>query len=412
MPRRATGQVVEHTGKDGRVYRALRFRAYGKRQYLALGPVTAKQAERELRGVLADVERGLWKSSDPAPEPAPDPGDVTFHELAEQWWIEREHELRGTTQADYRWRLENHLLPFFGAQRVDRITIADVDRYKASKLAADEPLSPASINKTLTLLAAILDVAEERQMIARNPAKGSRRRVRAPKPRRPYLDTAAHITALLDAAGSLDARAREDRRHVPRRAMLATMCFAGLRLGELLELTWRDVDLAAGRLRIGRAKTDAGIRDVRLQPVLRDELASLKAARGHVGSDALVFGTSEGRPFGASNVRRRVLAPAVALADERLEQAGETPLPDRLTPHALRRTFASILVAVGTDPAAVMAEMGHTDPSLTLRIYAHAMRMGDAQREQLRALMEGADWADVGRRAAVEAAQEVDADAS
>jgi hypothetical protein len=63
MPRRPTGSIVEHTGKDGVTYRALRFRAYGHRQYVALGAVSRDQAERELRGVLADVERGTWQTA-------------------------------------------------------------------------------------------------------------------------------------------------------------------------------------------------------------------------------------------------------------------------------------------------------------------------------------------------------------
>jgi integrase len=50
------------------------------------------------------------------------------------------------------------------------------------------------------------------------------------------------------------ARARE------RRAELATLAFTGLRLGELLELRWRDVDLASGRLSVRESKADAGQR--------------------------------------------------------------------------------------------------------------------------------------------------------
>jgi integrase len=52
------------------------------------------------------------------------------------------------------------------------------------------------------------------------------------------------------------------------------------------------------------------------------------------------------------------------------------PLPDRLTPHSLRRTLASVLYAIGEDPGVVMDEMGHTDPGLALRVYRQAMRRG------------------------------------
>src|SRR4051812_86211 len=133
MARRATGSIVEHAGSDGTVYRALRFRAYGHRQYLALGAVSHEDAARRLRGVLADVERGTGRPDEPAPPPEPVALMPTFHEFAEQWWIERERELRSATRADYRWRLENHLIPFFGRHKLGQITIAEVDRYKAAK---------------------------------------------------------------------------------------------------------------------------------------------------------------------------------------------------------------------------------------------------------------------------------------
>ncbi|MEA2406944.1 MAG: integrase [Thermoleophilaceae bacterium] len=63
--------------------------------------------------------------------------------------------------------------------------------------------------------------------------------------------------------------------------------------------------------------------------------------------------------------------------------------PDGLTPHSLRRTFASVLVALGRDPAVVMRQMGHTTPHMTLGVYAAAMVWGDDERRQLRALVEG-----------------------
>jgi integrase len=100
-----------------------------------------------------------------------------------------------------------------------------------------------------------------------------------------------------------------------------------------------------------------------------------------------------------------VLAAAVKRADEKLAAAGESPLP-RLTPQSLRRTFCSLLYALGESPPVVMAEMGHTDPGLALRVYASAMRRDEHQSAQLRALVDGVDWADLGTRAAETASEE------
>lgn len=282
-----------------------------------------------------------------------------------------------------------------------------VERYIAAKLAEQDPLSARSINMTVTLLGAILESAVERDLIARNPARGKKRRVREHATRRTYLDTAEQISALLDAARDLDARARPDRSHVRRRAMIATLTFAGLRIGEMCALRWRDVDLASGWLSVGEAKTDGGIRRVRIRGALRDELVAIRALAGD-DPDAYVFATSTGRRPGRDNVRNRVLAPAVKLASSRLVERGFAPLPDGLTPHALRRTFASVLYALGEDPGVVMDEMGHSDPALALRIYRQAMRREADEKERLRALVEGSDWAKIGQRADSEAAEPSD----
>ena len=58
------------------------------------------------------------------------------------------------------------------------------------------------------------------------------------------------------------------------------------------------------------------------------------------------------------------------------------------SPPSLRRTFASILYALGEDPGVVMDEMGHTDPALSLRVYRQSMRRGEDEKQALRALVE------------------------
>ena len=63
-----------------------------------------------------------------------------------------------------------------------------------------------------------------------------------------------------------------------------------------------------------------------------------------------------------------------------------------VTPHKLRRTYASVLIALGRDPRYVMEQLGHTDPKFTLRVYAHAMRFSEEDRARLKAFAEGGVW--------------------
>jgi integrase len=398
MPRPATGQVIVDERRRSPTF-GLRFRAYGKREYVTLGTaeegLTRAKAETELQNILADVRRGAWRP--PVVEVVQAPRAMpTFHEFASEWFErqtleggQRGEGLSEAGKAALGWVISNHLLASFASRRLDQITVEDVDRYRLGKV-REGKLSATSINKTLATLAAILESAVEYELIDRNPARGRRRRLPATAPRRSWLDRADHIAALLDAAGKRDQKARVCRGQ--RRALLATLVFAGLRIGEALSLRWRDVDLARGTITVRAAKTDAGVRVVNILPVLRDELGDYRARLDPV-ADGLVFGTATGHRQGATNVRRRVLAKAVEQADQQLAKDGAEPLPEGLTPHSLRRTFASLLFAIGETPPYVMAQMGHTTPNLTLAIYARQMNRRDGEAERLTALVGGQNWA-------------------
>ncbi len=430
MPRPASGRVVHRESGAW----ALRFRAYGRRQYVTLGTPedgwTQAKAQTELQNVLADVRRGIWQPAEP--EPAPEVNrDPTFHEFASQWLEASKGEWRPKTVRDYEWQLTSHLLPFFKNHRLSQITVAEVDRYRQAKVAQNkaiqaaaakgEPqieeyvdkrgrkhhrtrrvLSVTSINKTITRLGQILEVAAEYGLIAANPAKGRRRRLKTHKTAPVWLDRAEHIEALLNAAGELDRQAEIKGGQDPkgglvyRRALLATLVFAGPRIGELTALRWRDVDLAGYRITVRESKTDAGIRQIDMLPALHDELSAHKANAPSTAPDAFVFAAATGTELAQGNVRRRVLDKAIERANEKLIEADDVPLPDGLTPHKLRHTFASILVALGVDPGSVMDQLGHADPGFTLRVYRHGMRRNSTAKERLRALVAGTDWAPSG----------------
>lgn len=418
MATRAKGRVEERSWKRGRGY-ALRFRAYGERQYVTLGMESEgwnrQRAEDELANILADVRRGIWvpperdkrgkaKQDDSAPqsEGAPLFGPFTLARLAA-----KKGSVQPRTYEYLEWGL-GHLLPYFANWRVPDIDVEAVDDYRTHKVRESEarrraierrkpirddrgqvlrPLSAASINKTIEVLQWVLSFAVEYRHLPDNPAEGRRRRLKVEQRRPVHLDTAAQIEALLDAALQLD---REPRwRSSDRRAIISTLILTGPRAHELCHMLWRDVDLANGRIFIGRSKTQAGLREINMPLILRDDLAAHKAHAYRSGPDDLVFPTMTGGRRDKDNLRNRVLAAAIERADKLLEERGEVPLPKGVTPHKLRHTFASTLIACGEDPASVMAQLGHTDPKFTLRVYTHMMRRSTGERERLKALVRG-----------------------
>jgi hypothetical protein len=94
------------------------------------------------------------------------------------------------------------------------------------------------------------------------------------------------------------------------------------------------------------------------------------------------------------------MAPAVEKANEQLARDELDPLPTGLTPHSLRRTFASVLCAIGEPPQNVMAQLGHSTPAVTLRFYAREMSRRDGEPERLEALVQGLDLVPTGTEAA------------
>jgi integrase len=402
MPRKPTGQVVEKATKRGRVF-ALRFRAYGERRYVTLGTAgegwDRRRADVELENVLADVRRGIWQPPVAAPPLVEPPRrEQTFHEFASEWLHAREQEgLAAKTLVGFRWALTNH----FAQLQLAEMTPQAIDRYKVAKAhervvieerrarakakgerCSDRGLSNASINQTLRYLSQILDTAVEYGLTDSNAAAGRRRRLKAAKPARPWVEP-EQLMALLEGSSGTG------------RLLLAILAGGGLRIGEALALRWQHVDLGTGTLHVVDAKTPKGVREVHLTPALREELTLARVDRSPAQSD-YVIATSTGRPHNPSNLRRDVLAPAIVAANAKLAAVGIAPL-ERVTFHSLRRTYASLRCACGDDVRYAADQLGHEDPRFTLKVCAQATKRRDRlAAAHLKAYDRALDWASMG----------------
>ena len=158
-----------------------------------------------------------------------------------------------------------------------------------------------------------------------------------------------------------------------------TMFTTGLRIGEVLALQWQDVDLKGSTLTVDATvvrtpgeglslqpwtKTDTGMRTVPMSPDLAEKLRTVKAKdreRARLEESwnplGLVFPSERGTIRDTSNVHNRFRPAFDAVG---LQWA---------TPHTFRRTYATTLLKAGVPVLTVAALLGHTDPSLTLKVY-------------------------------------------
>ena len=97
------------------------------------------------------------------------------------------------------------------------------------------------------------------------------------------------------------------------------------------------------------------------------------------------------------NVARR-LKTAIRRANLTLSEAGIEPISGRVTPHSLRRTYASVRAAGGDDPVYIAEQLGHEDPTFTIRVYAKVAKRRERLSDEYRLPFdEAVQWAEMRR---------------
>jgi integrase len=219
----------------------------------------------------------------------------------------------------------------------------EIERFKSDKLA--DTLSPKTINNCLTILRKTLAVAVDWQILKVVPPV---KWLRVPSTKFDFLtfEEADRLIAAADGEWS---------------AMITVALKTGLRQGELLALSWDDVDLVAGRLVVSRNLSQGEITTpkngkTREIPLGDDVLASLKRHR-HLRGE-VVFCQSDGRRLTKGETKHPLWRAC--------KRAGLR----RIGWHVLRHTFASHLVMRKAPIKAVQELMGHSTVMMTER-YAH-----------------------------------------
>jgi integrase len=337
---------------------------------LGFGPDGRRRRVRKtVRGTRQDAQRALTELLRAADlGEIVEPSKLTVAAYLQRWLEAAAPRMRPRTVERYQAIAKR--LGLLGGAQLQRLTALDIQRAYA---ALARGLKPATVCLVHDMLHRALADAVAWGLLPSNPAD----RARPPKAERAEqraLD-ASEIQALLEAA-----------RGTPLENLLAVAVGTGMRLGELLGLRWRDVDLKAGAVsvvqnlqRVGGGlaavppKTASSRRRIEIGPetaaalrrqrrwVLEQRLAWGPAWRGDEWD--LVFPREDGSPQHPNSVRYafRALCRRAGLAE---------PLP-RI--HDLRHAHATHLLAAGVPPHVVARRLGHGDVATTLRIYAHAL---------------------------------------
>lgn len=346
------------------------------------------QRERQVEGKLADARaaREQLRQDLTAELEASPAGPVTRRstvgDYAVHWLKGRAPRLKPSTRDRYESALSQHILPRLGHLRLDKLSRADVEAWSAAvealRLPSGEEYSRHTLAGWWRVLAEVLRDAAAELHLPDPTARVSAPTTTAPRKREARTLTRDEVDVLL----------RWVAEHRPAWLdEISLMLFSGLRPGELYAMTWAQVDLERGQIRIDRAhwngevgtpKTD----DPRTVALTRTLVALLRGRLARMvreqqrGLDAgLVFPSKRGGHRLPGSVRP-VLAEAGRLSG----------VVVHVTPQVIRRTFNTLLLEAGVDRIVLRAQMGHTSEAMTQRYAGVSI---DSKRAAVERLEEG-----------------------
>jgi integrase len=318
--------------------------ATGKRRQKWVGGFrTRDEARRARNDARPRQDRRAWKA----------PARTTVGEYLRDTWLPAVRvKVAPSTWTSYHQNLAGHVAARIGHVRLDALDAATLDKLYANLEAAG--LGRSTVRLIHTQLHRALADAVTWDLIVRNPTD----LVTPPKPARrtPSTWTAAELRAFL-AGVAADRLA----------GLYEVVAATGMRLGEVVALTWADLHLDDGYLTVRRAKTRAGHRRVELAPT---KVAALRAHRKRQAAEQLQFGAGY-RDHGLVFTRPggEPLNPdAVLLQFKR--RAARLGLPV-IRFHDLRHGWATMALEGGEHPKLVAEQLGHASVRVTLDVYSH-----------------------------------------
>lgn len=328
-------------------------------------PGSGKQIQRSFTGkTQAEVRRKLQEAAvavDQGTYTAPQ--RLTVGQWVDIWQRDYTGDLKPATVAVYRNNLNNHIKPALGAVRLADLHPHTVQNF-INGLA---PLSPSSVRLAYKNLHAVLQKAVELEYIPRNPAD----RCVLPKVEQEEIKPLddQQVAALLAAA-----------RDTKMEQFITVALFTGLRISELLGLTWDVVDFTRGTLTVNKQLARRRVGSIFQSPksgkprtitpalavmtALRKQRArqsemQLRAGQLWDNPHGLVFTGDVGGPMSHSGTdkRFRALCAAAGLEGVRF--------------HDCRHTYAVNAIRAGDDIKTVQSNMGHATAAFTLDKYGH-----------------------------------------
>lgn len=287
--------------------------------------------------------------------------EVNFKIFADNWYELniRNANISDTTKSDYKYYLYSNIIPYFENFKLCDITEDDCQRFLNKYVG----YSKANVSKIRMTLRRVLRKAQKQKLIGENPAEDIVLPQVTEGKRRPITDEERALIL----------------KQVPNHyagAMVLTMLCCGLRPAEIRRMEWDWIDFDNAILTVGKSKTKAGTgRKIPMPPQLVKALQEHKAKKLN---EQYVFvrcknpslPMDENAFYHAWHNFKRKMDIANGATVYRNQITKSTLAPD-LEPYLLRHTFCTDCQAAGVPINVAKELMGHSDISVTAKIYTH-----------------------------------------
>jgi integrase len=293
----------------------------------------------------------------------------TIAEYQSRWLEELDRtDLKKSTRDNYKFLLTKHIIPAFGNAPLDMIEYSTIKR---RVIRMSGKYSKDTVRLMIAVLRVMMQEAVNEGLIVANPVARLGKFYRSARKVKEKIDPFT-----IEELHLIEAKCKE--RFPEHYGFILCMARTGMRIGEVTALQWHDIDFEKSYIVVRRniphhgqvetTKTASSQRKVDMSPELAAELKRLRTKRKKEAlangetfdAEEWVFQTKDGTPIHYTNFLRRIW-----------HRVQDQVKVRRRTPHDLRHTWASHMLAAGADLAYVSAQLGHANPSITLRIYSH-----------------------------------------
>ena len=259
---------------------------------------------------------------------------------------------------------QTKLLERFKGYKLNSIKRSDYQLY-INDLLMVQDYSKNTVDRIHGEMMAVLNSAVEHDELEKNNLKGVQ--ISKEEEEKVMFLNKLEISMLLKSVESSD---------MPKKSMVSTFLYTGIRSGELLGLRWPDIDFEKKTITIDRQRTRVGIgppkskssyRTIGIEDTLINVLKEYKEWQEENQSDNIfyipsdfVFVDSRGKEFYQTKPQD--------LMESILKDANLTP---RKSTHILRHSHAVMMLESGSDIKTVSTRLGHKNIDITANVYLH-----------------------------------------